>query len=113
MLRTGSLRIWRDVDHRRALLGPFLDGHRSIRDDVLAERVLELPGVAPVSRVAVLQPEDARGDVRRHVLAVRHPRHLAVLVAKDLERATACAAGSTYARSRLVRLRDDGPALRQ
>jgi hypothetical protein len=38
---------------------------------VLAGDVLELPGVAPVRRVAVLQPEDRRGRVRRHVLDIR------------------------------------------
>jgi hypothetical protein len=51
-----------DVDHRRrALADPRLLGHRAVADDVLAERVLELPRVAPLSRLAVLEPEDARG----------------------------------------------------
>jgi transposase len=66
---------------------------------LLAERVLELPGVAPVSWVAVLQPEDARGDVGRHVLAVRHPRHLAVLVAEDLLRVVAVSVCALVERS--------------
>jgi hypothetical protein len=35
-----------------------------------AEHVLELLAVAPVLRIAVLEPEDARGDVRRNVLDV-------------------------------------------
>jgi hypothetical protein len=34
-------------------------------------------------------PEYARCHVGRHVLAVRHPRHLAVLVAEDLLRVVA------------------------
>ena len=37
---------------------------------VLAERVVDLPGITPVRPVTFLQPEDARGDVGRHVLDV-------------------------------------------
>jgi hypothetical protein len=43
-------------------------GERLIAYDILAGDVLELPGVAPTSWVAVLEPEDLRRDVRRHVL---------------------------------------------
>jgi hypothetical protein len=74
----------RDVDDRGALPDPLLRGHRSIADDVLADRGLNLPGVAPALRIALLQPEDLRSDVGRHVLDDRHARHLAVLVAEDL-----------------------------
>jgi hypothetical protein len=54
------------VDHGRTLPGPFLFGHRPIADHVLAQqRARELLAVYPVLRIAVLQPEDARGDVGR------------------------------------------------
>jgi hypothetical protein len=53
-----------------------------------------LPGVASVSRVAVLEPEDAGGDVGRHVLDVRHLGDVAVLVAEDLDGVVAVADGA-------------------
>jgi hypothetical protein len=53
-----------------------------------------LPGVASVSRVAVLEPEDAGGDVGRHVLDVRHLGDVAVLVAEDLDGVVAVAGGA-------------------
>jgi hypothetical protein len=56
------------VDHGRSLPDPLLLGHRLVADHVLAGDVLDLPGVAPVSRVAVLEPEDLSRDVRRHAL---------------------------------------------
>jgi hypothetical protein len=60
---------------RRAGVGPFRSptGCRTGNRDpaVLAGDVLELPGVAPVRRITVIQPEDRRGRVRRHVLDVR------------------------------------------
>ena len=89
----------RDVDQRRALLRPGLFGHRFIRYQILAERVLELPGVAPVRRVAVLQPEDARGQVGRNVLLVRQLGDVAVLVAEDLDRVVAVADGALVERA--------------
>jgi hypothetical protein len=42
--------------------------------------------VTPVLRVAVLHPEDARGDIGRHMLDGRHLGDVAVLVAEDLDR---------------------------
>jgi hypothetical protein len=41
-----------------------------VANDVLPEHVRDILHVAPVLRVAVLQPEDARRDVGRHVLDV-------------------------------------------
>ena len=52
--------------------------------NVPAEHVLHLPGVAPVSWIAVLEPEDMRREIGGNVLAVRHARHLAVLSQKIL-----------------------------
>jgi hypothetical protein len=60
-----------DVEHISSLSSPFLLGHRLVRDDVLAEHVLELPFVTPMLWVAVLEPEDARRDIGRHMLDVR------------------------------------------
>jgi hypothetical protein len=39
-----------------------------VADDVLPEHVRDVLHVAPVLRVAVLQPEDAGGDVGRNAL---------------------------------------------
>jgi hypothetical protein len=47
-----------------------------------------------VRRVAVLQPEDLRRDVGRHVLLVRHLGDVAVLVAEDLDSVVAVADGA-------------------
>jgi hypothetical protein len=49
-------------------VGPW--DQRRVRDDVLAQHVLELLAVAPVLRITVPQPEDAGRDVRRNVLYV-------------------------------------------
>ena len=73
--------------------------HGLIGDDVLTERVLELPGIAPARRVAVLQPEDARGQVGRNVLLVRQLGDVAVLVAEDLDRVVAVADGALVERA--------------
>jgi len=50
--------------------------------------------VAPASRVTVLEPEDAGGDVGRHVLDVRRLGDVAVLVAEDLDGVVAVADGA-------------------
>ena len=63
--------LQRTVDHVGSLARPLLFRHRRIADDVLPEHVRDILHVAPVLRVAVLQPEDARRDVGRHVLDVR------------------------------------------
>ena len=63
------LRSQLGVDHRRPFLRPLLLGHGPVADDVLAQHVLELR-VAPVLRVAVLQPKNTRRDIGRHVLDV-------------------------------------------
>jgi hypothetical protein len=59
------------VDHHGTLPDPLVLRQGAIRDHVLAGDVLELPGVAPVRRVAVLQPEDRSNVGWRHVLDVR------------------------------------------
>jgi hypothetical protein len=59
------------VDHHGTLPDPLVLRQGAIRDHVLAGDVLELPGVAPVRRVAVLQPEDRSNVGWRHVLEVR------------------------------------------
>jgi hypothetical protein len=69
MIAPSSL-FWGDVHHRRPLADPLLLGHWLVADQVLAECVRDLPGMAPMSWIAVFEPEDARGDVGRHVLAV-------------------------------------------
>ena len=60
------------VDHCRALSSPLLFGHRLIADDVPAEHVLELLAVSADARDICSSPEDARRDIGRHVLDVRH-----------------------------------------
>jgi len=47
-----------------------------IADDVLAEHVLDVLYVAPVIRIAVLQPNKRSADVRRTVLNVMHDNWL-------------------------------------
>ena len=59
---------------------------------------------------AVFEPEYLSRHVRRHVLAVRNPRHLAVLVAEDLDRGIALADGALVERS-LDAVADGGEAL--
>jgi hypothetical protein len=65
---------------------PLLLNHWPVRDDVPAKHVLVLPGVAPVSWVAILKPKDAGGDVGRNVLDVGRLDDFAVLPAEDLDR---------------------------
>jgi len=67
---------------------------KTVADHILASDVFELPRIAPVRRVAVLEPEDAGGDVERHVLDVRHLGDVAVLVAEDLDGVVAVADGA-------------------
>jgi hypothetical protein len=57
--------VRRHVDQRRALPDPLLLGRRLVGDHVLAEVVVDLPAVAPVRRVAVLQPEDLRRGLEK------------------------------------------------
>jgi hypothetical protein len=63
-------KCWLSVEHISALSSPFLLAHRLVANDVLAQHVLHLLAVAPMLRVAVLQPKNARGYIRRHVLDV-------------------------------------------
>ena len=56
--------------------------------------------VAPVLRVAVLQPEDAGGDVGRHVLDVgRVNRFISSSGPEDLDRVKAVAVGTAVERA--------------
>jgi hypothetical protein len=49
------------LDHRRAcLFDPLVLGERSIRYDIFAGDVFELPSIAPLRWIAVLEPEDRR-----------------------------------------------------
>ena len=82
--------VRRHVDERRALARPLLLGHQPIGDHLLAQRRLELPGVAPLSWIAVLEPENARGDVGRDVLAVRRLGDVALLSACSRMCRTGC-----------------------
>ena len=50
--------------------------HWPVADDVPAHHVLDLLAVAPVLRVAVLQPEDRGSDIWRHVRLAYRPRLL-------------------------------------
>jgi hypothetical protein len=67
--------------------------------NVPAEHVLHLPGVASVSWIAVLEPEDMRREIGGNVLAVRHGRHLAVLVAEDFDGIVAVSDGAPVERT--------------
>jgi hypothetical protein len=68
---SSALLLRRHVDRLGALRDPLAVTHRLVADDVLADRGLDLPGVAPAIWPAVLEPEDARGIRWRHVLNVR------------------------------------------
>jgi len=46
----------------------FLFAHRRVADDVLPEQVRDVLHIAPVLRVAVLQPKNTRRDIGRHVV---------------------------------------------
>jgi hypothetical protein len=67
--------------------------------NVPAEHVLHLPGVAPVSWIAILEPEDMRREIGGNVLAVRHARHLAVLVSEDFDGIVAVSDGALVERT--------------
>jgi hypothetical protein len=83
------------VNDGRALCSPLLFGHRAIADDVLAQYVLKLLRVTPVLRVAVLQPEDRRSDVRWHVIDILSVHRLLTLSGhEDLDRVVVMAVGT-------------------
>ena len=52
-----------------------------------------------MSWIAVLEPEDMRREIGGNVLAVRHGRHLAVLVAEDFDGIVAVSDGAPVERT--------------
>src|SRR6516165_9668929 len=53
-----------------ALADPFVFSQRLVADHVLPSNVLKLPSIAPMSWISVLQPENCRGRVWRHMFNV-------------------------------------------
>ena len=60
------------INHRGALLGPFIIAHRSIGDNVFAQHVIDILNIAPVLRVPVLQLENSCSNIGRHMLDIVH-----------------------------------------
>jgi hypothetical protein len=58
------------VDDGGALLGPLLDSHRLVRDDVLAQHMLDVLHITPTFGITVLQPNKRRSDIRWTMLDV-------------------------------------------
>ena len=52
-----------------------------------------------MSWIAVLEPEDMRREIGGNVLAIRHARHLAVLVSEDFDGIVAVSDGALVERT--------------
>jgi hypothetical protein len=58
------------VDDRRTLRGPLLWGHGMIRDQILAEEVIDVLHITPTLGISVLQPDERGCYVRWTMLDV-------------------------------------------
>jgi hypothetical protein len=88
------------LDHCCSLASPFLQGHWPIGNYIFADRVVDVLQISPTLRHSVFHPEDASGDVGRHVLDVgRVHRLLRASRHKDLHGVITLAVGALIKRS--------------